>query len=90
MSFYTVADFLWAQNTNVVKFFALLKKDDFHEQLCYYQVRSSYFKPDSLLYEIYSLGSELGLIQALFRLSFNGGLNFWTKHSLGGLFRITS
>lgn len=26
------------QNTNVVKFFSLLKKDDFHEQLCYYQV----------------------------------------------------
>jgi uncharacterized protein (DUF2235 family) len=24
-------------NTNVVKFFSLLKKDDFHEQLCYYQ-----------------------------------------------------
>jgi len=26
------------QNTNVVKFFSLLKKDDFSEQLCYYQV----------------------------------------------------
>ncbi|KAG5645997.1 hypothetical protein DXG03_004599 [Asterophora parasitica] len=25
------------QNTNVVKFFALLKKDDFNQQLCYYQ-----------------------------------------------------
>ncbi|KAF5377977.1 hypothetical protein D9615_006665 [Tricholomella constricta] len=24
-------------NTNIVKFFALLKKDDFNEQLCYYQ-----------------------------------------------------
>jgi hypothetical protein len=27
------------QNTNVVKFVSLLKKDDFNEQLCYYQVR---------------------------------------------------
>lgn len=27
-----------SQNTNIVKFFALLKKDDFNEQLCYYQV----------------------------------------------------
>lgn len=27
------------QNTNVVKLFALLKKDDFDQQLCYYQVR---------------------------------------------------
>jgi hypothetical protein len=24
-------------NTNVVKFFSLLEKDDFHKQLCYYQ-----------------------------------------------------
>lgn len=27
-------------NTNVVKFFSLLKKDDFDVQLCYYQASS--------------------------------------------------
>lgn len=27
------------QNTNIVKFYALLKKDATEEQLCYYQVR---------------------------------------------------
>ncbi|KII90919.1 hypothetical protein PLICRDRAFT_107215 [Plicaturopsis crispa FD-325 SS-3] len=34
------------ENTNVVKLFALLKKDDFQEQLCYYQAGvGTYFKP---------------------------------------------
>jgi len=27
-----------AQNTNVIKFFSMMKKDNFDEQLCYYQV----------------------------------------------------
>jgi uncharacterized protein (DUF2235 family) len=46
--FCVTTDYLWVQNTNVVKFFALLKKDDFNEQLCYYQVRSSYCRLDLL------------------------------------------
>ncbi|KDQ62719.1 hypothetical protein JAAARDRAFT_171302 [Jaapia argillacea MUCL 33604] len=33
-------------NTNVVRLFSLLKKDDFHEQLCYYQAGiGTYFQP---------------------------------------------
>lgn len=33
-------------NTNVVKFFSLLKKDDFSSQLCYYQPGvGTYFAP---------------------------------------------
>ena len=34
----TVADDIHAQNSNVVTFFSLLKKDDRNEQMCYYQV----------------------------------------------------
>ncbi|PPQ80444.1 hypothetical protein CVT25_001771 [Psilocybe cyanescens] len=35
-----------ADNTNVVKLFALLKKDDFDDQLCYYQAGvGTYFEP---------------------------------------------
>lgn len=35
----TLSDILPEQNTNVVKFYSLLKKDDdFDQQLCYYQV----------------------------------------------------
>ena len=29
------------QNSNVVTFFSLLKKDDRNEQMCYYQVRTT-------------------------------------------------
>ncbi|KAE9403227.1 hypothetical protein BT96DRAFT_854948 [Gymnopus androsaceus JB14] len=35
-----------SENTNIVKFFALLKKDNFDDQLCYYQVSiGTYFSP---------------------------------------------
>ena len=35
-----------SQNTNVVKFYSLLKKDNTDEQLCYYQVRFILPYPD--------------------------------------------
>ncbi|KAL0961461.1 hypothetical protein HGRIS_006406 [Hohenbuehelia grisea] len=35
-----------SDNTNVIKFFSLLKKDDFNEQLCYYQAGiGTFFNP---------------------------------------------
>jgi len=40
-------------NTNVVKFFSLLKKDDFNEQLCYYQAGVGTFFAPGVVSPIY-------------------------------------
>lgn len=37
-TFFYLSDRICVQNTNVVKFFSLLKKDNNDAQLCYYQV----------------------------------------------------
>ena len=69
------------QNTNVVKFYSLLKKDITEQQLCYYQASASRLptRLTRLTDLFFSLASGHTFNRALYPPSSHGALKSWTK-----------